>query len=296
MDEESQFQAEYVKALDMCHGSLLSVVSEDLSLGDARRLEPLLRQMGISLPWWAEKLSPVQQIAHRCARVLDWAQDEEWCPGLQDWQPLKERIKNLIQKDVPTASIVLAVLAARVSDGFRERLNSHGGPSSGTFIELGREDQKEYTRLVEGVTKSVEALRHRIRLAEASTSKAAKGKQGTTMLGPFPALSMRLWSNQLGPELDELLCSLYRSLEADRGMFREKLKIREQVVPGSGHRQGHYSPVIYDAYEMVLDEVKTHWQLRGAVPTAMGLFQSVGIRLTEYGTQNARQRKRQAAL
>ena len=104
----------------------------------------------------------------------------------------------MIQKDVPTASIALAVLAARVSDGFRERLYSHGGPSSGTFIELGREDEKEYTRLVEGVTKSVEALRHRIRLAEASTTKAATGKRSRTMLRmgltcppgmfPFPEL------------------------------------------------------------------------------------------------------------
>ena len=285
MAKEAQFQAEYAKALAMCSDTALRGLVKNLCLSDAQALEPVLRELGIGIPKIAKEMPLVRRTAHRCARVVDCASDPEWFPGSQDWLPLAEQIGDLAQKGVPAAPLVLIVLAARVANSWRENLSQAGSSATGTFSELGRVEERDFTRLTRNVANSVENLRSKI--------SGASGDPGQSDGdGPFLALSLRLWWRHYGQELLELMRTLEQSSSGDRASFRLKLSQLEPFMPGDGQRDGHFPAIIYSAYEESLRLVREHWQKRGAVAATKQLFSSVGIELTDASIQQARRRKR----
>ncbi len=292
MDEEAQFQVEYAKVLAMCGDTVLRDLAKDLCLADALHLEPFLRRLHVDLPWPAEEVSPIQQTAHRCARVIDWVTDQEWCPGSQDWGPLERQIRPMGKEGAPAALLTVTVLAARVMNARREELHEGWETSTATFVKSGREDEEDHTRLVRNITKSVDALRHKIYGKESFTNdedlEAPRQIDGTR---PFWPAHIRLWWQAHGSEFVTLLHGLDSSLEADRASFQARLSRLAQFTPGDGHREGSYPAVIYETFDMALALV-SNWRKYGAVGVTRRLFGAVGIELQDDSIRKARQRTR----
>jgi hypothetical protein len=304
VDEETQFQSEYRKRLDLSPGvAFPRRLVRDLSLADARHLDLLLCELHIELPLSAEKSSPVQQAAAKCASVIDLAQDQEWLPGSQIWQPLAEQIDNLAQKGVPTAPLALTVLAARVSNALRESLHDSKRWPTETY-ELVKGFEDEYARLLDGVTGSVKDLRHWVsERGELTGEELTEGEKDAVRRkvlgsGSFPASSA--WWRRHGAQLVDLVADLEQTFKADRdnsgARARAELmkRAREPFTPGRGHRKGEYPAGIYCAYETALELVRTHWQKRGAVAKVKRLFSAVGIELGDGAPRQVRWRKREA--
>ena len=256
---------------------------EDLSLGDACYVVPLLCELGVGVgtsPLGAEVTVAVRTAA-RCSRVVDLASDPRF-GGDRDWGPFEQAVTRFSKRGLRSEALALSALLATVAEAWRSQLSEGDDSPGGSYIERLRDEERDTTRAVKKVVDSIDAL---------DTVLSQSGQW-------FHPSATAYWWQLHHAELQALVAELADQLNADIENFGEHgtiveslMRVRGHWVPSSGNRKGHL-PLVYSAYELALRLVRERLPIRGSVPETKRIFEALNIRLTDNAINLARQRRR----